>query len=113
MTDTSPPPRLQHVVLMSFPETLSDTEDAELHEMVRSFPREIGTMTECRIGRDLTGERTRGYDYLLHTVFPGADALAAYVVHPAHQVLVRWLDAHDCQRLAFDYRLDEQTDALA
>ena len=26
---------------------------------------------------------------------------------------MRWLDAHDCQRLAFDYYLDESTDAFA
>ncbi len=106
-------PRLQHVVLLGFPTALSEAEDGELRALVFAFPREIATMSDCRIGSDLTGERTRGYQYLLHTVFPDEQALADYVVHPAHQRLVRFLDERDCQRLAFDYYLDSSTDALA
>lgn len=98
---------LQHVVLMSFPTDLSDGEDAELRAMVASCLREIATMSAARIGRDLTGERTRGYQYLLYTVFPDAAALTEYVAHPVHQKLVRWLDERNCQRLAFDYYIDE------
>ncbi len=104
---------LQHVVLMSFPTDLSDTEDVQLRAMVHSWPREIATMSEARIGRDLTGQRTRGYQYLLYTLFPDTDTLAAYVAHPVHQELVRWLDERSCQRLAFDYYLDATTDAFA
>lgn len=115
MTEHEPraPTRLQHIVLFSFPDELSPAEDAELRAMVRSWPREIATMSEARIGTDLTGARTRGYQYLLYTVFPDADTLADYVAHPVHQQLVRFLDDRQCQRLAFDYYLDEKTDAFA
>jgi hypothetical protein len=102
--------RLQHVVLFKFPVPLTAHEDAELRSMVASWPEEIGTMSECRFGGDLSGERTRGYHYLLSTVFPSAEVLAEYVAHPVHQELVAWLDARQCERLAFDYYLDEATD---
>jgi hypothetical protein len=113
VSDPASPTRLQHVVLMSFPDELTDEEDAELRAMVLSWPREIGTMSEARIGTDLTGTRTRGYQYLLHMIFPDAETLAGYVAHPVHQELVRFLDERSCQRLAFDYYLDETTDAFA
>ena len=100
---------LQHIVLMKFPSALSADEDATLRAMVASWPEEIGTMTELRFGGDLTGGRSRGYQYLLLTVFPDADTLAAYVSHPVHQLLIRFLDDHGCERLAFDYYLDDAT----
>ena len=106
MTDAPP---LQHIVLMKFPTGLTADEDATLRSMVASWPEEIGTMTELRFGGDLTGDRTRGYQYLLVTVFRDADTLAAYVAHPVHQELVAFLNAHDCERLAFDYYLDDAT----
>ncbi len=103
--------RLQHVVLMRFPTALGGGEDAELREIVLSLARQIEEVLACRFGSDLTGTRTDGYHYLLFTEFRDTDAMSSYVAHPAHQVLVRWLDAHDCQRLAFDYYLDATTDA--
>jgi hypothetical protein len=102
-------PHLQHIVLMKFPTGLSADEDATLRSMVASWPEEIGTMTELRFGGDLTGDRSQGYQYLLVTVFRDADTLAAYVAHPVHQELVAFLNAHDCERLAFDYYLDDAT----
>lgn len=100
---------LQHVVLMKFPTDLDPTEDGQLRGMVASWPTEIGTMGAVRIGRDLTGERTRGYQYLLYMEFPDTQTLAEYVAHPVHQKLVRWLDKRDCTRLAFDYYIDDLT----
>ncbi len=105
--------RLQHVVLMKFPSELGAAEDAELRGIVLSLPDEIDELLACRFGSDLNGSRTQGYHYLLFTEFRDTDSLATYVGHPAHQVLVHWLDAHECQRLAFDYYLDESTDAFA
>jgi hypothetical protein len=108
-TDASAAPSLQHIVLMKFPSALSADEDATLRSMVASWPEKIGTMTELRLGGDLTGERARGYQYLLVTVFPDAETLAEYVAHPVHQELVTFLDDHECERLAFDYYLDNAT----
>src|SRR4051794_13829983 len=112
MTATRPP-RLQHVVLMRFPSDLDRRDDADLRALVLSLPGEIDELLACRFGSDLDGSRTRGYHYLLFTEFADSTTLASYVAHPAHQVLVRWLDDHDCQRLAFDYYLDDSTDAFA
>ncbi|MGH3472416.1 MAG: Dabb family protein [Nocardioidaceae bacterium] len=104
--------RLQHVVLLDFPEALSADDDATLRSMVAAFPAKIGLMIECHFGSDLTGARTRGYDYLLYSVFADEDALHEYTVHPVHQELLRFLDGHNCRRLGFDYHLDGSTDAF-
>lgn len=108
MTASHPPP-LQHVVLLKFAPALTAAEDAEMRAMVSRWPDVIGLMDELRFGGDLTGERARGYQYLLVIVFADADTMAAYVAHPIHQEFVAWLDAHGCERLAFDYYLDEST----
>lgn len=107
MPGSAVPTRLQHVVLLKFATDLDEDEDAELRAIVAGWHGVIDELLVYRFGSDLTGARTRGYQYLLLTEVRDTDALAAYVAHPAHQVLVRWLDARDCQRLAFDYYLDE------
>jgi stress responsive alpha/beta barrel protein len=112
MTESAPT-RLQHIVLMKYPTELTPAEDAELRGIVLSLPGDIDELLACRFGSAMDLSRTQGYQYLLLTEFRDTDALAAYVAHPAHQVLVRWLDARACQRLAFDYHLDESTDAFA
>ena len=94
---------LQHVVLFAFPEELSETDSADMRRQVERWPEAIGGINRLRFGSDLTGERTRGYQYLLFTMFPSAEALAAYVAHPVHQQLLRFLDERSCTRLAFDY----------
>jgi hypothetical protein len=110
MDDTRAVTGRQHVVLLSFPEPLSAADEERLRSMIAAWPDTIGTMTECRLGRDPTGTRTRGYSHLLHTVFPDAATLAAYIEHPAHVEVVEFLDARRCTRLAFDFTLDATTD---
>jgi hypothetical protein len=100
---------LQHIVLFSFPRELSEEEAAQMRAMVASWPGEIGLMTKCRFGTDLTGARTRGYGYLLYTEFPDQAALDEYRAHPVHQRFFGWLVEHDCTPLAFDYYLDGHT----
>jgi hypothetical protein len=100
---------LQHIVLFSFPRDLSDDEAGQMRDMVASWPAQIGLMTRCRLGTDLTGARTRGYGYLLYTEFPDLESMTAYRAHPVHVKFMDWLAERDCQPLAFDYHLDEQT----
>jgi stress responsive alpha/beta barrel protein len=100
---------LQHIVLFSFPRELTEDEAAQMRAMVASWPREIGLMTRCRFGTDLTGVRTRGYGYLLYTEFPDVTAMEAYRAHPVHQRFLDWLIERNCTPLAFDYELDGQT----
>jgi len=104
---------LQHVVLFSFPRELSDDEVAQMWQMVGSWPKEIGLMTKCRLGTDITGARTRGYGYLLYTEFPDVEAMNAYRAHPVHVQFNDWLIERDCTPLAFDYLLDERTVLMA
>jgi hypothetical protein len=100
---------LQHIVLFSFPRDLSDEESAQMRGMVASWPAQIGLMTKCRLGTDLTGARTRGYSYLLYTEFPDVETMNAYRAHPVHLEFMDWLTERDCTPLAFDYQLDERT----
>ena len=100
---------LQHIVLFSFPRELTEDEAAQMRAMVASWPSEIGLMTKCRFGTDLTGARTRGYGYLLYTEFPDVATMEAYRAHPVHQRFLDWLIEHDCTPLAFDYHLDSGT----
>jgi hypothetical protein len=100
---------LQHIVLFSFPRDLSAEEAAQMRDMVASWPGEIGLMTKCRLGTDLTYARNRGYGYLLYTEFPDVATMNAYRAHPTHVKFLDWLAERDCTPLAFDYVLDEQT----
>jgi hypothetical protein len=104
---------LQHIVLFSFPQPLSDQDAATMQAMVASWPSEIGLMTRCRFGTDLTRERNRGYDYLLYTEFPDAAALREYQDHPVHVRFRDWIIERECTPLAFDYHLDEETVLMA
>ena len=104
---------LQHIVLFSFPRELSEDEAGQMRAMVASWPSEIGLMTKCRLGTDLTGARNRGYGYLLYTEFPGEPALHEYRAHPVHLRFMDWLAERDCTPLAFDYHLDEHTVLMA
>ena len=100
---------VQHIVLFSFPRPLSAEEAATMRSMVAAWPSEIGLMTKCRFGTDLTGARTRGYAYLLYTEFPDAATLARYQSHPTHLEFLGWVTERDCTPLAFDYYLDDTT----
>ena len=104
---------LQHIVLFSFPRELSAEEAAQMRAMVASWPAEIGLMTKCRFGTDLTGARTRGYTQLLYTEFADAETLGRYQAHPVHQRFLSWVMERDCTPLAFDYHLDEDTVLMA
>ena len=100
---------LQHIVLFSFPRELTENEAAQMRDMIASWPREIGLMTKCRFGTDLTGARTRGYGYLLYTEFPDVAALNEYRAHAVHLEFLQWITERGCTPLAFDYYLGEDT----
>lgn len=95
--------QLQHVVLFRFPEPLSAADDAHLRAEVSGFPDKIESLIECRVGSDLTGERSQGWHYLLFTTFADLEGLRLYNEHPVHQAFVAFLNEHKCERIAFDY----------
>lgn len=100
---------LQHIVLFSFPRPLTPDEVAEMRALVASWPKEIGLMSKCRFGTDITGARTRGFDYLLCTEFADMETMERYRAHPVHLRFLDWITERDCTPLAFDYYLDEST----
>lgn len=100
---------LQHIVLFRFPQPLTAGEEEQMRAMVASWPKEIGLMTKCRFGTDITGARNRGYGYLLYTEFADMDTMTRYRDHPVHQRFFEWIMERDCAPLAFDYYLDERT----
>lgn len=100
---------VQHIVLFSFPRDLTAEEAAEMRAMVASWPSEIGLMTKCRFGTDLTGARTRGYNYLLYTEFPDFATMNEYRAHPVHMRFLDWIVERECTALAFDYLIDDDT----
>jgi hypothetical protein len=100
---------LQHIVLFSFPDDLSEADEKEMRRQVETWPAQVGGMTSIRFGRSINEERTRGYQYLLYTEFPDQAALVAYQQHPVHQRFLRWVLDRDCTPLAFDYLLDDTT----
>lgn len=100
---------LQHIVLFSFPRELTAAEAEQMRDMVASWPEQIGLMTQCRLGSDMTGARTRGYGYLLYTEFPDVETMNSYRAHPVHVEFMNWLAERDCTPLAFDYLLDAHT----
>ena len=103
---------LQHVVLFSFPDDLSDDDWADMQRQVRSWPEEIGGIDAIRIGPSINTERTRGYQYLLYMEVADVDALVRYQKHPVHQQFLAWVLERQCAPLAFDYFLDETTVVL-
>lgn len=103
---------LQHVVLFSFPDDLSDEDWADMQQQVRSWPTQIGGIDKLRLGCALDDQRTRGYQYLLYMEVADADALVAYQQHPVHQRFLTWVLDRNCTPLAFDYHLDPTTVVL-
>jgi len=100
---------LQHVVLFRFPTPLNAAESAEMAAMVRGWPSEIDVIRALRFGPDLTNNRTRGFQYLLMMSFDDQDHLERYRAHPAHLAFGVWIHARNCEVLAFDYYLNEET----
>jgi hypothetical protein len=100
---------VQHIVLFSFPRELTEAEAGQMLDMVASWPAQIGLMTKCRLGTDLTGARNRGYSQLLYAEFPDLESMKAYQEHPVHLRFVDWLKELECTPLAFDYHLDDET----
>lgn len=100
---------LQHIVLFSYPQELSATDDVEMRRQIHAWPAQIPGFQALRFGRDFTDERTRGYQYLLYTEFDDVDALRTYQQHPIHQKFLSWVTQRSCTPLAFDYQLDDTT----
>jgi Stress responsive A/B Barrel Domain len=104
---------LQHIVLFSYPDELPAEDAAEMREQILGWRSVIPNIRAMRFGRDITGARTNGYQYLLYMEFDNEDDLRAYQQHPVHQRFLRWVLEHRCTPLAFDFHLTADTVLLA
>lgn len=100
---------LQHVVLFSFERELTEADEADFYDQVRSWPEKIGGIEAIRIGPPINAERTRGYQYLLYMELADEQALKRYQAHPVHQAFLSFVLDRSCTPLAFDYHLDGAT----
>lgn len=100
---------LQHIVLFAFAQELDPEDAAEMRAQIMAWPEKIGGIDVIRFGRDITGARTRGHQYLLYTEFRDVAALTTYQLHPVHQHFLTWVLDRECTPLAFDYQLDQDT----
>lgn len=96
--------RAQHVVLLKFPEPLTEEDEQEMFRRVRAWPEQIEGFTGLRLGKDVGG-RSGGYDYLLLTEFEDEEKHQAYYGHPAHQEFARWVGERNAEAIRVDYPL--------
>jgi Stress responsive A/B Barrel Domain len=68
------------------------TEELKQHATrdIRAFQGVIPGLLQTHVGTNLS-PRSKGYTYCGIMEFTDQAALDAYVVHPAHQALLRWL----------------------
>lgn len=100
---------VQHIVLFKFPEDHDPDLPQQIRQKVGAWPGTIPGFGALRFGEDLTGERTRGHQFLLYSEFADLATLKAYQTHPLHQAFLQWVNERGCLALAFDYLLDETT----
>ena len=96
--------RAQHVILFKFPTELTDEEEKEMFERVRSWPDEIPGFTGLRFGKDVGG-RSNGYEYLLLTEFESEEAHQAYYTHPVHVAFSEWIAERKPEAIRNGYAL--------
>jgi quinol monooxygenase YgiN len=104
---------LQHVVLMKFEADLPAEDEQWARAEIASWPARIGGFRQLRFGRDLTGARNRGNQYLLFEEFDDHDSFQKYLAHPVHQEFQAWVGARNVDVTAFDYFIDGDTDMLS
>jgi hypothetical protein len=93
---------LEHVVLIRFPEPMTDDERAWVDALLATWPAEIGGIASLRWGTDVSG-RARGYQFAIVAEFVSAEAERAYQPHPRHQEFARWVAGRGGEVLAFDF----------
>jgi hypothetical protein len=93
---------LEHVVLIQFPEDLTEQELSWIDGLLATWPEVIGGMRSLRWGLDVSG-RSRGYQFAIVIAFESEEAARAYQPHPRHQEFARWVAGKGAQVLAFDF----------
>jgi hypothetical protein len=100
---------LQHVVLLTYEDGLSEAEEAKMFAEVRGWPVKIGGFEELRLGRTLNSESGRLSVYVLYMLVADQNALIRYQQHEEHKSFQTWIADHRGVAKAYDHYLDENT----
>lgn len=94
---------LRHMVMIK---KKADTDEATLQEIMARLERlkdDIPALIAIRCHRGLPSDRPVAYTFLLDSSLPDAEALAAYLRHPAHVAVNEWMSPFLESRAVVDY----------
>lgn len=93
---------LVHVVMMTFKETTTEDQIAEIEQGLDALPDRIHEIQSYEFGRDVVRSE-RSCDFALIAVFANLDALRHYQEHPEHLKVVTKIRAACADIRAVDY----------
>lgn len=101
---------IRHLVFFKMkalgPEEQPGQRAGELVRLLRELPEKIPEIAELRAGRDFSNSPS-SFDIGLMTAFQSREDLEAYRVHPEHQKVIQFVQAHTTERAVVDF---EDTD---
>ena len=99
---------IQHVVLWKLLETANDKNKEENFELIRealaSLPALIPQIRSLTVVKN-ENPTDKNMDVALITSFDNLEDLDAYVIHPEHVKVGRFIGTVVCARSAIDYRI--------
>ena len=97
---------LTHVVMFKLKEKTQELVDETVARLM-AMDGEIPSLRGLEVGADVILS-TRSYDVVLIADFDNQDGLDAYIAHPAHQVVLEFIERVMEPRIVVDFvRLEE------
>ena len=96
---------IKHMVMLK---QKAETDEATVQEIMtrlEALVGEIHGLTELRCYRSLPSERPNAWTFLLDSTLDDAEALKAYIAHPAHVAVNEWMTPYLESRAIVDYAL--------
>lgn len=93
---------LEHIVLFKLKHESTKAEEDELIRQLRGLKSQIPEIIDLTAGRNVADD-SHGFTVGLVVRLRDLGALEAYRVHPAHQEVVKYIEAVTEERLAVDY----------
>jgi hypothetical protein len=98
---------LRHFVLFAFRETVTPTQLQAIEQALAALPTQIAEVKGFEWGTDVSVENLAdGYTHCFLVTFASPLDRDTYLVHPAHQAFVAWLQPHLAKALVIDYWAD-------
>lgn len=94
---------LRHIVMFK---KKPDTDEATVREIMarlESLTTQIPELHTLRCHRALPSDRPVAYTFLLDSTVADSEALAAYLIHPAHITVNEWMSPFLESRAVVDY----------